>query len=117
MILREQILEAGLQIALRADAGDLGRHLEDGMRDLTGDHVHFVMEGNGDQHVCRGRAGAFQHIRMRAVADKGAYVQRIRHLVNELRRLIDHRDVVLFGGKLAGDAEADPAPRRRRLLS
>ncbi|MCY1457795.1 hypothetical protein D9M71_751200 [compost metagenome] len=46
----EQLLFAG-QVRGFANPGDLGRGVEQGMGDLTGDHVGFVAVGHRDQHV------------------------------------------------------------------
>ena len=74
---------------------------------LTGNHVHFIVERDGDQHIRIGGTGACQHIRMRAMTDNGSHIQRIRNLLDELRRLVDDCHIVLFRRKLFGDTEAD----------
>ena len=63
MLAAEQVLPAALQIALLADARDLGRHVEQRMRDLAGDHVDLVGVRHRDQHVGVGGARLRQHAR------------------------------------------------------
>ena len=40
-----------LQIGLASNTGDLGRYVEQRMRDLTGCHVDLVSKGHRNQHV------------------------------------------------------------------
>ena len=96
-----------LQVALGADARDLGRHIEQRVRDLAGDHVDLVVEGHGDDHVGLLHAGLGEHLGVGAVTDEAADVERIADRVDELRRRVDHRHVVFLGGQALGDAVAD----------
>ena len=66
-----------LEVALGTDAGDLGRHLEQGMRHLAGDHVDFVEQRDGDQHVGPFGAGLGEHVGVGAVPDEAAHVERV----------------------------------------
>jgi hypothetical protein len=98
-----------LKVALRAHAGDLGRHAEQRMRYLTGDHVDLVVKRHGDQHVGAVGACLRQRVGVGAVADETAHVERVADDLDEVRRCIDDGDVVLFGGEPFGDAVADLA--------
>ena len=66
------------------------------MRHLAGHHVHFVGQGDGDQHIGFRGARPLQHIRVRGVPDEGLDVQRIVDLADQFRRLIDHGNIVIF---------------------
>ena len=79
------------------------------MRHLAGDHVHFIGEGDRDQHVRVADAGARQDVRMRGMADERLHVERIVDLTDQFRRLVDDGHVVLFAGKIPRDMEADLA--------
>ena len=46
---------------------------------------------------------------MGAVADQAAHVERVPDRLNQFGRRIDDRYVIVLGGKLLGDAEADLA--------
>ena len=103
----EQIRPFRLQIILAAYARDLGRHLEQGMADLAGDHVHLVRIGDRDQHVGLLGTRHLQRAGMRGVANEGAHVERVVDLADQVRRLVDDGDVIALGGQIAGDAGAN----------
>ena len=105
----EQVLPHGPQIALGTDAGDLGRHVEQGVRHLAGDHVHFIGEGDGDDHIGLARAGALQHVRMGGIAHHRPHIEIVGHLLDQVRRIVDDGDVVVFRRQLTGNAGADLA--------
>ena len=108
---REQVRPVRLEIGLRADPGDLGRHVEERMRHLAGDHVDLVVQGHGDDHVGLVDAGLDENVGMGAMADQAAHVERVADRLDQLGRRIDDRYVVLLGRELLGNAEADlPGP-------
>jgi hypothetical protein len=47
------------------------------MGHLAGDHVDLVVERHGDDHVGLFGAGLGEHLRMGAVADEAAHVERV----------------------------------------
>jgi hypothetical protein len=51
-----------IQIALRAQAGDLAPDVEHRMGHLTNDHVYLVRMGRGDNHIGIARTGPFKNI-------------------------------------------------------
>ncbi len=55
------------------------------VRDLAGDDVDLVVERDRDDHVGLVGAGCFQHVRMRAVADEAAHVQRVADRLDQFR--------------------------------
>src|SRR3546814_12957238 len=46
---------------------------------------------------------------MRGEADQPLYVERVRDLLDQLARLVDHGDVGVLAGQIARDIEADLA--------
>ena len=84
------------EIALRAYARDLGRHVEERVGHLAGDHVDLVVERHGDDHVGLLGAGPGKDVGMRAVPDIAAYVERLADDVDERRRGVDDGNVVRF---------------------
>ena len=102
-----------LEIGLVADPGDLGRHAEQEMGDLARHHVHLVRLGHRDHHVGRGAAGLLENRRQRGVTDDRLHVELVRQLLDQFRRLVDHRDVVVLGRQVAGDIGGRPGRRRR----
>ena len=100
-----------VEIVLRADAGDLAGDVEDRMGHLAGDHVHLVGMGGGDHHVGVAGACPFQHVGVAGEADDALHVQRVGRAAHEIGVHVDHGDVVLFAGQVAGDLPADlPRP-------
>ena len=97
------------QIVLRTNTGDLGRDVEERMGDLAGGHVDFVVERDGNQHFGLIGAGPRQHIRMGAVADITADIQRLGDMRDERGGGVDDRDVVAFLGEPLGNAVTDLA--------
>jgi hypothetical protein len=95
--------------ALGADAGDLGGHVEQRVGDLAGHHVDLVVEGDGDDHLGLLGAGLGQHVGVGAMADEAADVEIVADGLDQVRRGIDDRDVVVLGGQSFGDAIADLA--------
>ena len=79
------------------------------MGHLAGDHVDLVVEGHGDDHVGLLGAGLGEHVGMGAVADEAAHVEGVADRLNELRRGIDHRNIVVLDRQPFGDAVADLA--------
>src|SRR5690606_15461877 len=77
--------------------------------DLRRDHVDLVVERDSDDHVAVTRAGLLEDVRVGAVADVGAGIERVVDLLDEVRPQVDERDVVAFGGEPLGNAEADLA--------
>ncbi len=106
---REQVGPVRLEIALRADAGDLGGHVEQRVGHLAGDHVDLVVERHGDDHVRLLGAGLGEHLRVGAVADEAAHVERVTDRLDKLWRGVDHRNVVVLDSETFGDAVADLA--------
>ena len=106
---RKQIAVFRLQIGLVAHPRDAGGDGEDGVRHLAGHHVHLVGEGNGDDHVGFARACPLQDVGMGAVADDPLHVETVGERLHQLRRDVDHGDVVAFPGQALGDAAADLA--------
>jgi hypothetical protein len=104
VIAGKQILIVRLQIGLCADAGDLGRHIEQSMRHFTGDDVHLVIKRCRNDHVRLLGTGGRQNIRVGAVTDKTAHIQRVAYDLNELGRRVDDRNIIVFGSQAFGDA-------------
>ena len=102
----KQIRPDGVQVALVTHAGDLGRHVENRMGHLTGHHVDLVGIGHRDDHVRVRRARFFQDVGVRGMADDPLHVEGVGDLVDQLRRLVDDRDVVFFQGQMPGNVEA-----------
>ena len=84
VITTEQIGPHRLKIALLANTGDFGRHVENRMRDLASDHVHFVRKGHGDDHVSVRNAGALKHIRVRSVSDDRLHIKGFVHFPDQV---------------------------------
>jgi hypothetical protein len=97
-----------LQVGLGADAGNLGGHVEDRMGDLAGDHVDLVVECHGDDHVGLICAGLGENIGMSAMTDIAADIERVTDGLDQRRRRVDNRDVVVLGCKPLGDAVTYP---------
>ena len=76
------------------------------MRHLAGDHVDLVAVGHGDEHVGIGGTGALEHVRAGGKTKHALHIERVAELLDELRPLIDHGDVILLGRELASDVEA-----------
>ena len=83
-----------------ADTGNLGGGAEQGVGHLTGDHVHLVRVGYGDQHVGVFGAGLFQYRRVAAHAAHGADVEPVAELTQTLRIGVDDGDVVALVGQV-----------------
>ena len=96
-----------VQIGARAQARDLARHLKDRMRDLTGDHVHLVRMGRGDDQVGVARARAVQHVGVAGKAGHPLHVQRVGGAADQIGIAVDHRHVVAFPRKVSRDLPAD----------
>ena len=79
------------------------------MRNLTGDHVHLVGEGHGNQHVGIFGAGPRKCFRVRGETDDPLDVQAVCGGLNECRRRINDRHVVLLLGQAFGNSAADPS--------
>ena len=105
MLAREQVRPVRLEVALRADAGDLGRHVEERSRHLAGDHVDLVVQGHRDDHVGLVDAGLGEHVRMSAVADQAADVERIAD------RLYQSGDVSTTETSLSSAASCSAMPK------
>jgi hypothetical protein len=107
----EQRLLMG-DVAARPDPGDLGRGIEQGVGDLTGDHVDFVVVGQRDQHVGVGCTRLFQHAGMRGVTADGAEIQPILQGLQAFSVSIDHGHIVGFARQDMRDRTPTcPAPR------
>ena len=76
------------------------------MRDLAGDDVDLVVQRDRDDHVGLLRAGRFQHVGMRAVADETADVERIAH-----RRGSDAGDVSIIDTSFFSAASRSAMPK------
>ena len=109
VIAGKEVRPVRTQIALRADTGDLGRHVEQRMRHLTGHHVDLVIERHRDDHVRLLGTGLRQHVGMGAMAHIAAHVERIANALDEIGRGIYDRNVVFFRRKALGNTVADPA--------
>ena len=107
MVGLEEVGPARLAIGLLTDAGDLGRHVEQRVGHLTGDHVDFVGLRHGDQHVGVLGARLLEAGGMRGVAEDRLDVEIVADLAHQLGTLVDHRHVVAGGGQIAGDVGAD----------
>ena len=83
-----------------ADTGDFRGGAEQGVGHLTGDHVHLVRVGYGDQHVGVFGAGLFQYRRVAAHAAHGADVEPVAELTQTLRIGVDDGDVVALVGQV-----------------
>jgi hypothetical protein len=99
------------QVTLRPQPRDLAGDVEHRMRHLTGDHVHLVGMGGGDDHVGLARARLLQHIGMRGKTDHPLHLQRVGGAAHQRGVVIHDRDIVGLARKLAGDLPADlPRP-------
>jgi hypothetical protein len=96
-----------LQIALVAYPRDLGRHAEQRVRDLAGDHVDLVERGRGDQHLGVLGAGAGEDIGMRGKADDARDVERVGDVAHQVRIGVDHRDRIALVRQVPGDLVPD----------
>ena len=104
-VLREQVRAGGIGRA--ADAGDLGRSLEQGPGHVARDHVDLVAVGQRDQQVGVGAAGRLEHRGARGVAADGADVQPVLQLAQHGVVRVDDRDLVgLFAGQVVGGGAA-----------
>ena len=91
-----------------ADARDLGRRAVQRVRDLAGDHVHFVGAGQRHQHVGVGDAGGLEHGRIRGVAGDGAHVDAALQVAQHVLVGIHDRDfVVRLARQVLGRSAAD----------
>ncbi len=98
-----------IEEALRPHAGDLGGRMEEGVGDLTGDHVGLVAVGDRNDHVGVFRAGTPQHVGVCAVAEDGAQIEAVLQLSEQLRNLVDDGDVVGLADQIRGHRGADLA--------
>ena len=80
----KKVLPMRLAIALRTDARDLGRDIEQGVSHLAGNHVHFVIQGDRNDHVGLFGAGTRQHIGMGAMADMAANVKLVLDVLDKV---------------------------------
>ena len=78
MLTGKQLRPLRREVILGADARDLGRDVEEAVRDLAGDDVDLVGLRDRDQHVGLLDAGLRQHVRVRAVADEAANLEAVR---------------------------------------
>ena len=97
------------QVGRLADAGDLGRGVEQGVGDLAGDHVGLVAIGHRHQHVGVVGAGLAQHRGERGLALYGADVEAVAEVAQAVAVGVDHGDVVGFAGQVLGQCAADLA--------
>ena len=102
-----------VEVGLGANARDPGVDVEQGVGHLAGDHVDFVVQGDGDQHVGIGGAGAFEDVGMGGVAVYGANVEDLVGAFAERFAGVDDRDVVAFGRQPFGDARFRPVRPRK----
>ena len=77
------------------------------MRHLAGDHVHFIGEGDRDDHVRITRAGGLEHIGMRTKPYHRRHVERVPNPTDQLRALVNDRYIDPLGGKLACDTRSN----------
>ena len=103
----EQVGPDRRQIALVTDAGDLGRDVEQRMGNLTCHHVDLVGQRDRDDHVGLGGASLLKHIGVGSKSNHRLNVQGVADLLDQLRRLVDHGDVVVLGREVARDVGAD----------
>ena len=104
VIAAEQVGPYGFQVILFADAGDLGGHLEEGMGHLAGHYVDFVVIGNGHHHIGILRPGLFENAGMGGETNDAPDLVGIAEAADELRRLVNHRHIIVFPGEMAGNA-------------
>src|SRR5690606_10156465 len=78
----------------RAQPANLLGGLEQGVGNLAGDHVDFVVLGNGNHHLGILRSCAQQHIRVGGPSGGGANVHMILEFTQQLGIGIDHGDVI-----------------------
>ena len=104
VVAAEKIRPHGLEIALVAHPRDLGRHFEQRMGDLAGHHVDFIGIGDGDDHIGVARPGGLEHVGVRGESFHGFDIHGIADLFDLLRRLVDDRNVVIFGDQVANNA-------------
>ena len=103
----EEVGPLGIQIRLVADPRDLGRHVEDRMTNLAGHHVDLVGIGDRDHHFRIGSAGLLQHVGVGGEAHHALNVEGVGDLFHQGGGLVDHGDVGIFAGQVAGDVEPD----------
>src|SRR6056297_2266491 len=94
VLAREQL--GMCQVVGGADAGELGRRVEQRVGDLTGDHVGFVGIGQRDQQFGVLDAGADQRFRARGMPQYRADVEFFLQLAQPLWVGVDDRNVVFL---------------------
>ena len=100
-------MPGGIEIFLGAHAGDLGRDIEQRLCHLARDHVHFIIQGDGDEHVRIARPGILQDRRIRAVPQHTTGIEHVIHPLHQFLGRIDDADVIAFSGEPFGDAIAN----------
>ena len=97
-LLAEQFV-AFRKVSRRPDQRDLGRDVEDRVRDAARDDVDLVVLGQRDQHVGVVGVGALQHVRVRTAPDQRAHVETMANVVQARRVLVYQRDLVVLLGQ------------------
>ena len=104
---RKHVGPVPVEIGRAADSGDLGRNVEQGMRNLARDHVDLIDERDGDQHVRVFRPRPGQHVGTGSVAGDCPDIQGLGQLFDQFRRLVHDRNVIVLRRQVAGDIHAD----------
>ncbi len=105
-ILREQL--HGVHVLGGANSGNLGRGVEQRVRDLAGDHVDLVHVRQGDDDVGVVGAGTVEHLRIGRMADDGADIKPVLELSQNLGTHVDDGDLVgLFARQMVGGGRAN----------
>jgi len=95
-----------IQIGLAAQTRDLARDGENRMGHLTGDHIHLVRMGRGDNHIGIARTGFVQNIGIACKSGDTLHIQRIGRLTHQRRIVVNDRDVVALAGQMTGNLPA-----------
>lgn len=91
------------------DRRDLGRHIEQGMRHLTGNHIGFIDAGDGDDHIGLGSPRSGENVGIGRMPRNTEDVMKLVDAPRQLFRLLNHRDIMAFGCEALGDGEANTA--------
>ena len=95
------------QIGLAAQPRDLAVDAKDRMGHLTGDHVHLVRMGGGNDHLGIAGTGAVQHVGVACKAGDPLHIQRIGGAAHQIGVAVNDCDVVAFARKMAGNLPPD----------
>ena len=74
------------------------------MGHLAGHHVDLVVVGNGHHHIGIPCPGLFENAGMGGKTNDAPDLVGIAEAADELRRLVNHRHIIVFPGEMAGNA-------------